>query len=84
MVNFVIRLKRGDFRVLFELFLFDFVAILKWLPALLKFIWLWLLCIGSHGCFPVKPPKYFIAEAPSNPLLNFPFKLENINGYSES
>ena len=31
MGNFVIRLKRGDPRVLFELFLFDFVAILNWL-----------------------------------------------------
>ena len=26
-----------------------------------------------HGCFPVKFPNYFIAEAPSNPLLNLPF-----------
>ena len=37
------------------------------------FTWLWLLCISSHGCFPVKL-NYFIAEAPSNPLLNLPFK----------
>ena len=38
------------------------------------FIWLWLLCIGLHGCFPVKFPNYFIVEAPSNPLLILPFK----------
>ena len=31
MVNFVIQLIHGDPRVLFELFLFDFVAILNWL-----------------------------------------------------
>ena len=37
------------------------------------FTWLWLLCGYSHGCFPVKSPNYFIAEAPSNPLLNLPF-----------
>ena len=33
-----------------------------------------LLCISLHGCFPVKSPNYLIAEAPSNPLLNLPFK----------
>ena len=40
------------------------------------FTWLWLFCIGSHGCFPVtcKSPNYSIAEAPSNPLLNLLFK----------
>ena len=31
MVNFVIRLKHGDPRVLLELTLFDFVAILNWI-----------------------------------------------------
>ena len=38
------------------------------------FIWLWLLYIGSRGCFLDKSPNYFIAEAPSHPLLNLPFK----------
>ena len=33
-----------------------------------------IIIIGSHGCFPVKSPNYLIAEAPSNPLLNLPFK----------
>ena len=34
-------------------------------------IWLWLLYASakSHGCFPVKSPNYFLAEAPSNPIL---------------
>ena len=37
--------------------------------------------ISSRGCFPVKSPNHFIAEAPSNPLLNLPFKnmLQNID-----
>ena len=31
--------------------------------------------LSSHGCFPVKSPNYFIAEVPSNPLLDLdPFK----------
>ena len=37
----------------------------------LTFFW---LCIGSLGCFPVKSPNDFIAEVPSNPILNLPFK----------
>ena len=32
-------------------------------------------CISSHGCFPVKSPNYFSAEAPSKPLLILPFKV---------
>ena len=72
MVNFVILLKCGNLRVLLELpllklfcshFKLNFVK-----PTLFSFgydyYWL-LLCTSSHGCFPVKSPKYFIAEAPS-------------------
>ena len=29
--------------------------------------------MSFHGWFPVKSQNYFIAEAPSHPLLNFPF-----------
>ena len=44
------------------------------------FTWIWLLCINSHCCFPVKSPTYFfITEAPSNPTLNLPFKLNVVN-----
>ena len=46
-------------------------------------MWLWLLCISSHGCFPVKSPNYFSAEAPSHPLLNLPFKAAIIFGSPE-
>ena len=28
-------------------------------------------------CLPVKSPNYFTAEAPSNPLLNLPFKAKS-------
>ena len=38
------------------------------------FIWLWLLYISLHGCFPVESPNYLIPEALSNPLLNLSFK----------
>ena len=32
-------------------------------------------------CFPIKSPNYFIAEAPSNPLLNLPFNFTQILCY---
>ena len=37
-----------------------------------------IILLSSHGCSTVKSPNYFIAEAPSNPLLNLPFKVETI------
>ena len=53
------------------------MAILKLIFFLLQtnfiFIWLWLFCIRLRGCFPIESPKYFIAEAPSFPLLILSF-----------
>ena len=43
-------------------------------PTNFIFIWQWLLCISSHGRFPVKLSNYSFAEAPSDPLLNLAFK----------
>ena len=77
-VIFAIRLNSEDPRVLLELSLLILQPFLNWIFSnQLYFIWLWLLCISWHGCFPVKSPNYFMAEAPSNPLLILPFKSVN-------
>ena len=76
MVNFVIRLKRGDPRVLLELFLFNFVAILNWILSNQLYFHLVVVIMHQlvYGYLPVKITKfYFITEAPSNRLLNLPF-----------
>ena len=81
MVNCVIRLKRGDPRILLELHLVDSVAILKpnfVKPTLFHLVMIHYAPASMHGYFPVKSPNYFTAEAPSNPLLNLPFNLTNV------
>ena len=57
-----------DFEAMFKL---NFLK-----PTLISFGYDY-LCISSHGCFPVKSPNDFIAEAPSNPLLILHFKISH-------
>ena len=73
---FAIQLNCGDPRILLEsnsLVRFCSHFQTEFSQTNFIFIWLRLSCISWYGCFPVKLPNHFIAEAPSNPLLNLPF-----------
>ena len=87
MVDSAVRLNRRNPRVLLEMYLFCYCShCYNWIfSSQLYFHFAMIIMIIMHqlkGCSPVNSPICVIAEAPSNPLLNLPFKEELHNRFN--